>query len=72
MSQQLTREMMVLGCTGNHHAAVSLPAGKTIEILGPAEDDRFVRIQVDGEQFEAFQTDIKERAKGVLASSPSW
>lgn len=68
MPQKLTREMMVLGSAGNHHAAVTVPAGKMIEILGPAQDDRFVRIQVDGEQFEAFQTDVQERVKDLASN----
>lgn len=63
MLQKLNRELIVLGYHGNHLAAVGVPAGKVIEILGAAEDDRFVRVRVDGEVFEAFETDILDRSE---------
>lgn len=61
MTHQVDRELMVLASNGNHRAAVSLRVGRVIDILGPAQDTRFVRIAVDGEEFEAFQTDVAER-----------
>jgi hypothetical protein len=62
MSRKLYRELMVLGNRDNHDAAVSVPPGKVIEVLGSAQDDRFLRIQVDGEVFEAFECDVTERS----------
>jgi hypothetical protein len=61
MLYKLTGDLMVLGGCDNHMAAVGLPAGRIIDLLGPAEDDRFVRIQVDHQVFEAFETDVRAR-----------
>lgn len=60
MLQKLSRDLLVLGSFDNHHAAKSIPAGEVIEVLGSAADDRFVKIRVDGEIFEAFETDVRE------------
>jgi len=54
---------MVLGSRDNHQAAISLPAGTIIEIVGSARDERFVRIRVGLEEFEAFQTDVEDRCR---------
>jgi hypothetical protein len=62
MLQQTVRELMVLADMGkNHQAAVTIPPGKIIEVLGPATDDRFVTIRVDGNTFDVFLTDLSER-----------
>lgn len=53
----------MLGYFDNHQAAKSVPAGKVFEVLGFAADDRFVRIQVDGQIFEAFETDVTGRCE---------
>jgi len=65
MRRRITREMMVLAHRDKHQAAVNLPSGKIVDVLGPAEDDRFVRINVDGEEFEAFEIDLAERGHVV-------
>ena len=65
MLQLTIREMMVLGDTDNHQAAISIPAGKIIEVLGPATDDRFVTVSVDGNKFEVFRTDLAERCRTI-------
>ena len=63
MEYFLTRPMMVLAFRDNHQAAVTLPAGKLIEVIGPVEDDdRFVRIRADGE-FHVFASDLADGAK---------
>lgn len=50
---------MVLAIRDGHHAAVTIQAGEIIEVTGPAQDDRFVAIDVRGEQFLAFDCDLK-------------
>jgi hypothetical protein len=44
-----------------HHAAITIPSGRLIRVIGPAEDDRFLVIEIDGERFQAFETDLKSR-----------
>ena len=56
---------MVLALRGNHQAAVTIPAGTMVDVLGLAEDDRFVVITMEGEQFHAFATDVADRARKV-------
>jgi hypothetical protein len=51
---------MVLALNGNHQAAVPIPAGKVVDVEGSTEDDRFVVVSVDGEQFLAFASDLAE------------
>ena len=68
MMHVVVKQMMVLGYRHNHHAATSLPPGKKIEVLGPATDDRFLCIRVDGEVFEVFEGDFVERC---IESEPS-
>jgi hypothetical protein len=58
---RLKDALMVLAFRSNHQAAVTIPAGKIVEVAGSAEDDRFVVITVDGEQFHAFATDLVDR-----------
>ena len=63
MEYFLTRPMMVLAFKDNHQEAVTLPAGKRIDVIGPVEDDdRFVRIRAD-EEFHVFATDLADAAR---------
>jgi len=57
---------MVLAFMDNHHAAVNIPAGEIFEVIGPAQDDRFVVVDVKGQQFLVFDSDLKYRCKPVL------
>ena len=66
MAYRMQLPMMVLAFKDNHQAAVTIPAGKIVYLIGPAEfDDRFVVISVDGEEFHAFASDLADRAKEV-------
>ena len=49
--------ILCLAFRDNHHAAVTIQSEKIIEVIGPAQDDRFVVIEVDGEQFLIFWLD---------------
>jgi hypothetical protein len=65
VTYRIERPMMVLAFRDNHQAAVTIPAGKIIQLIGPAEDDRFVVVSVDGEQFLVFASDLANRAEQV-------
>ena len=57
--------MMVLAFRDNHRAAVTIPAGEIFKVVGPAQDDRFVVVDVKGEQFLVFECDLKYRGKPI-------
>jgi len=57
---RLNAPTMVLALNDNHQAAVPIPAGKIVDVEGSTEDDRFVVVRVDGEQFLAFASDLCE------------
>ena len=57
--------LMVLAYKDNHDAAVTVPAGQVIDVIGYAKDDRFLVVNVDGEDFHVFETDLRERSKLV-------
>ena len=59
---------MVLALKGNHKTVVTIPALKIVEVVGPAEDDRFVIISLDGEQFHVFASDLANRASPLEGS----
>jgi hypothetical protein len=59
---------MVLALKDNHRVAVTIPALKIVEVIGPAEDDRFVVISVDGERFHVFVSDLADRASQLESS----
>jgi len=44
----------------NHHAAVTIPAGKMINLVGQAEDG-FLVVEVDGEQLRILESDLMDR-----------
>lgn len=60
MSFHTTLPLMVLAFKDNLDAAVTVPPGKVIEVMGPAEDDRFAIIRVDGEEFLVFESDLAQ------------
>ena len=55
--------LMVLAFKDNHDAAVTVPAGQVIDVSGSANDDRFLVVEVDGEEFHMFETDLRERTR---------
>ena len=60
---RLNLPIMVLAFRDNHHAAATIQAGEIIEVAGPAQDNRFVVIDVRGKQFLAFDCDLKDRGE---------
>ena len=62
--------LMVLAFRDNHQAAVTIQAGEIFEVVGPAQDDRFVVVHVRGEQFLAFDCDLKDHGKPIPGHKP--
>jgi len=59
----------VLAFRDNHQDAITVPPGDTLELLGTAEDDRFLIVRFKGEQFLVFASDL--RTRGELLPSKS-
>ncbi len=62
---RLNLPIMVLAFRDNRQVAVTIQAGEIFEVLGPAQDDRFVVVEVKGEQFLVFDCDLNDRRKFV-------
>ncbi len=62
---RVDRPMLCLAFRDNHHAAVTIQAGKVFEVVGPAQDDRFVIVDIGGEQFLVFCSDLTDYGKLV-------
>jgi hypothetical protein len=60
MRYRCTGSIMVLAFKDNHQAAVSIQPGQIFELVGPAEDDRFVVVDVKGEEFLVFNSDLED------------
>jgi hypothetical protein len=65
MLHRLSQATMVLASGDNHQAAIPIPAGKIVDVVGSTEDDRFVVISVNGERFLAFASDLVDGASQV-------
>jgi hypothetical protein len=65
MLQRLARPTMVLAVNNNHQAAVTIPEGKVVDVEASSDDDRFVLLKVDGDQFLAFASDVVSEARQV-------
>jgi len=58
---------MVLAFRDNHDVAVTIPAGATFDVVGPAQDDRFIIVNVQGEELLIFESDLEQRGEVVYA-----
>ena len=68
MKHLLVLPRMVLAFKDNHQAAVTIPVGTLIEVIGPAvDDDRFLVICTDEGQFHIFASDLSGRTRPVGA-----
>ena len=65
MSYLTKRSVLVLAFKDNHEAAATIPAGQIIDVIGPAEDDRFMVVRVNREQFHVFASDLTVRARKI-------
>ena len=59
--------IMVLAFRDGHQAAVTMQPGEILEVVGPAQDDRFVIVDIKGEQCLVFECDLKDRGRTVAA-----
>jgi hypothetical protein len=65
---RVNQSIMVLAFKDNHQLAVTVPEGTIVEIIGPAEnDDRFLVLSMNDEQFHAFASDLADRAELIEA-----
>jgi hypothetical protein len=55
--------IMVLAFRDNHHAAVAVRPGDIFEVIGLAQDDRFVIVSIKGQEFLVFESDIRTRGE---------
>lgn len=62
---------MALAYRDDHRGTITISRGKLIRVIGPAEDDRFLVIEMDGERFQAFETDLKGRCSAQAESGPA-
>lgn len=65
MRYRVDLPIMVLAFRDNHQAAVSIQAGEIFDVVAPAQDDRFVIVDLKGEQFLVFEADLKDRGRAV-------
>jgi hypothetical protein len=54
---------MVLAFRDNHQDAVTVAPGDILEVIGPAQDDRFVIVSVKGEEFLVLESDLRTRGE---------
>jgi hypothetical protein len=52
---------LVLAFRDNHRAAITIPAGEIVELIGPAEIDGFVVVSVNDEKFRILARDLVDR-----------
>jgi hypothetical protein len=50
----------LLAFLDNHDAALPVRAGKEILISALPEDERFLLVKVDGQEFHAFASDVRD------------
>jgi hypothetical protein len=63
MFYRASHPITVLAFGDNHHLAVTLPPGGVLEVLRPAQDDRFVIVSIKGEEFLVLESDLSTRGE---------
>ena len=58
MRYQTHLPTIALAYGDNHRVAVTIPAGKMMNVVGQGDDNRFLVVEVDGEQLQVFETDL--------------
>jgi hypothetical protein len=58
MLYRASHPITVLAFRDNHQAAITVPPGDILEVIGPAQDDRFVIVSIKGEEFLVLQSDL--------------
>lgn len=61
MRCRLDAPLMALVSEDGHQSATTIPAGRTIKVIGPATDNRFVIIRLKGQEFLVFKADLRQR-----------
>ena len=64
MLYRANRPTTVLAFRDIHQAAVTVfPPGAILEVIGPAQYDRFVIVSIKGEEFLVFDSDLRTRGE---------
>lgn len=63
--------LLLLAFRDNHDAAVPVAPGKTINVLSLPNDDRFMIVIVDGEEFHAFTEDVRALCVAIPSKRPA-
>ena len=58
MLYRASHAITVLAFGDNHQFDVTLPPGSILEVLRPAQDDRFIIVSIKGEEFLVLQSDL--------------
>lgn len=69
MTFRMHSPTLVLAVRNNRRVPVTVQAGKIVDVLGVADDDRFVIVSVDGEEFQMFATDLEDRGEASPSGS---
>ncbi len=65
MTYRIDLPMTALAFGKNHRVVTTIQAGQVVDLIGPAEDKRFVVVSVNDEQLEIFASDLAARGKQI-------
>jgi len=71
MTYRIYLPILARAFRGKRRVAVTIEAGATVAVIGPAEDAEFVVAKVDGDQFHISIRDLAERGTRVDAAAGS-
>jgi len=63
MLYRASHPITVLAFRDNHQAAVMFPPGVILQLMRPAQDDRFVIVNIKGEEFLVLESDLRTRGE---------
>jgi hypothetical protein len=63
MLYRASHAITVLAFGDNHQFDVTLPPGSILEVLRPAQDDRFIIVSIKGEEFLVLESDLRTRGE---------
>jgi hypothetical protein len=69
MTYRLDLPTIMLAFKDDHQTAVTIQADAFVDVIGPAEDSRFVVVNVNGEQFQVFASDLDNHGKQIRGAA---
>lgn len=71
MTYRINLPILAIASRDRYTVVISIPPGRIVNVLGPAEDKRFVIAGVGGERVDVFAADLADRSVcSVLAMPP--